>query len=176
MTQKITGFFRDRDGDRQDFLARCARAERDNDQHRAKLAEAERSAEATAAALEQVRTALAEQIARISALESRLEAGEQATRKAEERAKQLDKDLEDAFGEIEETERRADDKVHRAEKEKELGVKTFQFELRRRIEPYLGEVLDDDRDLSELSAEQTRFHQRLRKILGVLRETGVIGE
>ena len=152
--QKITGLFRDRDGDRQDFLARCARAERENDQFRARLAEAERNEQTAAAALEQARAASAEQVARISALESRLEAGEQATRKAEERAKQLDKDLEDAFREIEETERRAGDKVHRAEKEKELGVKTFRFELRRRIEPYLSEVLDDERDQTELSPEQ----------------------
>ena len=152
------------------------RAERENDQFRARLAEAERNEQTAAAALEQARAASAEQVARISALESRLEAGEQATRKAEERAKQLDKDLEDAFREIEETERRAGDKVHRAEKEKELGVKTFRFELRRRIEPYLSEVLDDERDQTELSPEQARLHQRLRKILSVLRETGVIGE
>lgn len=174
--QKITGLFRDRDGDRLEFLARCALVERENQQLRAKLAEAERNAEITTSALEAARAASAEQVARISALQSRLEAGEQATRKAEERARQLDKDLEDAFGEIEETERRAGDKVHRAEKEKELGVKTFRFELRRRIEPYLSEVLDEERDLTELSAEQARLHQRLRKILGVLRDTGVIGE
>jgi hypothetical protein len=176
MARKITGLFRDRDGDRQEFLARCARTERENDQLRAKLADTERNSEAAAVALEQARAASAEQLARISVLQSRLEAGEQATLKAEERANQLDKDLEEAIREMEETERRSADKVHRAEKDKELGVKTFRFELRRRIEPYLSEVLDDERDPSELSAEQTRFHQRLRKILSVLRETGVIGE
>ena len=176
VTQKITGLFRDRDGDRQDLLSRCALAERENQQLRAKLTEAIRNAEAIASALEEARATSAEQVARISALESRLSIGQEATRTAEERAKQLDKDLEDAFLEIEETERRAGDKVHRAEKEKELGVKTFRFELRRRIEPYLSEVLDDARDPSELNPEQDRLHQRLRKILVVLRETGVMGE
>jgi chromosome segregation ATPase len=176
VTQKITGLFRDRDSDRQEFLAQCARTEKDNNRLREQLAEAESRAESVASALEAARATSAEQLARISALEAQLEASREATRKAEERARQLDKDLEDALREIEETERRAGDRVHRAEKEKELGVKTFRFELKKRIQPYLTEVLDDGGEPPELSPDQSRLHQRLRKILGVLRDTGVMGE
>jgi hypothetical protein len=176
VTQKITGLFRDHDSDRQEFLAQCARTEKDNNRLREQLAEAESRAEAVASALEAARATSAEQLARISALEAQLEASREAARKAEERARQLDKDLEDALREIEETERRAGDKVHRAEKEKELGVRTFRFELKKRIQPYLTEVLDDGGEPLELSPDQSRLHQRLRKILGVLRDTGVMGE
>jgi hypothetical protein len=176
VTQRITGLFRDRDSDRQEFLARCALVEKENEYLKAKLAEAERDAGTTASALEAARASSTEQLARISALGSQLDASREATRKAEERARQLDKDLEDALREIEETERRAGDRVHRAEKEKELGVRTFRFELKKRIQPYLTEVLDDGGEPPELSPDQSRLHQRLRKILGALRDTGVMEE
>jgi len=183
VTRTITSLFRDRDADRQRFLARCAQVGRENEQLRAKSAESDRQVDVLTAELEEARNDVRrarvevdEGAARLRELEAKLAASQEAARVAEERASHRDNDLEDALREIEDTERRASDKIHRAQKQRDLGVKTFMFDLRRRIEPLLSEVLDDEQDRPELGSEQLRLRQRLRKILGVLREAGVMGD
>ena len=75
--------------------------------------------------------------------------------------------------EIEDTQRRSDDYIHQAERERDSAVRTFQAKLWETLQYYLIEVLEDSTEETSLSADQKFFRQRLREIKDALRDEGV---
>jgi hypothetical protein len=109
----------------------------------------------------------------LAAARARLPFAEEGRRRAEAEVERLKKEVDEALVMIEESERRASDQVHSARLDAEETLRTFLAKLSRKIEPLLGEGMDDPGDRPELTPEQSKFHQRLRRILSVLRDLGM---
>jgi hypothetical protein len=109
----------------------------------------------------------------VAEAKARLPVAEEGQRRAEAEVERLKKEVDEALVMIEEAERRASDLVHSARLDAEETLRTFLAKLSRKIEPLLSEGMDDPSDRPELTPEQSKFHQRLRKILSVLRDLGM---
>jgi hypothetical protein len=106
-------------------------------------------------------------------LEARLAERDEAARRAMEQTRQLERELEVAWHEIEQTERRAGDDVHKANMLKEQAETALRYQIRQRVMPFLSEAIGDGDGPAELTPEQERLRHRLRQILDALRELGV---
>jgi hypothetical protein len=173
VSQVITRLFRGRDEDRRELYERCARTEKENERLHFEVAELRARAEELAAQVERARRSESDMAERARQLEARLADRDEAARRAMERTQQLERELQDVWNEIGQTERRAHDDVHKANMLKEQAEMALRYQIRQRVVPFLSEAIGDGDGPAELTPEQERLRHRLRQILDALRELGV---